>query len=136
MSTFTTRRRLRELARPVLVAVVAGVAYGSWAALTHGHLGAEVALRAGCTQAALSMPTTLALVLVLERLFRLPSKPMHGFWLASVGTPTLAIVWLVVGHAFTGTPHIVVAIAPSVIVGTAFSFVYARTLLARIRRGS
>ncbi|WP_242670180.1 hypothetical protein [Mycobacterium decipiens] len=104
--------------------------------MTHGHLGAEVALRVGCTQAAVSASTTLVLALVLERLFRMPSDPVRGFWLATVGTSMLATLWLIVGHALTGTPHIAAAFAPSVIVGSTFSFGYARTLLARTRRGS
>jgi len=48
-------------ARPVLVALAAGAAYGSWAAFTHHRHGAGIALRAGLTQFALSMAATLVL---------------------------------------------------------------------------
>lgn len=47
----------------------------------------------------------------------------------------LGTAWLGIGHALAGTPHIVVTITPSVIVGAAFNLAYARTLLARTRRG-
>lgn len=128
--------QLRDRIRPVLVALAAGGVYGSWAALAHRHLGPGVTLHAGLTQAALSVTVTLALVLVLERLFRWARNPLLGFWLAFLGTSTLAMAWLVIGHWVAGTPHIAVAIAPSAVVGTATSFGYARMLLARARRGA
>lgn len=126
----------RAYLRPVLLALVAGGMYGSWAAFAHHGLGVGVALRAGWTQVMLSVTATLVLVLVLERLFRFPLNPVRGFWLAAVGTSALSIVWLVVGHALAGTPRILAAIAPSVIVGTVFYFGYARMLLGRARRGA
>jgi hypothetical protein len=77
------------------------------------------------TRAALSVTATLPLGLVLECLFRWQSNPLHGFWFASVGTSIVGAAWLVVG----GTPHIAVAIAPSVIIGTVLLlFAYARSL--------
>jgi hypothetical protein len=134
MSAPAVSRRSRKHARPVLVALVAGGAYGSWAGFAHHRLGVGVALRAGSTQVALSVTATLMLVMVLERLFRWQSNPVRGFWLGWFGTSALATAWLVVGHALAGTPHIAVAIAPSMIIGTAFYFVYARTLLVQARR--
>lgn len=77
----------------------------------------------------LSVATTLVLTVVLERIFRQPANPHHGFWLAPLVTTALATMWLVLGNALAGTPHIAIAIAPSVIVGAAGCFAYARTLL-------
>ncbi len=125
---------LRAHVRPLLVALAAGGSYGGWAAFAHHRLGAAVALRAGLMQSVLSVTATLMLVLVLERLFRWQSNPVRGFWFASLGTSTVAAVWLIAGHMVAGTPHIAVAIAPSLIVGTAFYFVYARTLLRQARQ--
>jgi hypothetical protein len=105
-------RSLGERARPLLVALVAGGSYGSWAAFAHHRLGPRIALRTGLTQVALSLTATLVLVLVLERLFRRQSNPVRGFWFASVGTSMLGTAWLVVGYAVTGTPHIAVTITP------------------------
>jgi hypothetical protein len=122
--------------RPVVVALVAGTLYGSWAAFAHHRLGARVAMRAGWTQVALSVTATLVLVLVLERLFRWPSNPVRGFWLAAVGTSALSCAWLVVGHALAGTPHILPAVAPSVLLGTVFNVAYARMLLGRTRKSA
>ena len=106
--------------------------------IAHLHLGPDVALRAGLTQAALSVVTTLGLVLVLERLFHWAAEsgahPVRGFWLASLGASSLAIGWLVGGHAVAGTPHIAMAIAPSAIVGIVCCFGYARALLAHARQ--
>lgn len=131
MNALPSGNRLRTLARPVLVAVIAGGFYGSWAAFIHRGLGAGAALHAGLTQLSLSVTATLTLVLVLERLFHWPSNPLRGFWLAALGASTLAMGWLVAGHTLAGTPHIAVTIAPPAIIGTAFCFAYARTLLWR-----
>ncbi len=137
MSAFTGpngSRRLLHVFRPMLVSLVAGAWYGSWAAFVHLSFGPAVALHAGLTQAALSVTATLVLALVLEYLFRWHSNPVHGFWFASVGTSVLGAAWLVVGHALAGTPQIAVAIAPSVTIGTVFLFAYARALLKHARR--
>ncbi len=138
MSAGTSKRRLRAGLRPFLVSLGAGGMYGSWAAFVHIHcgLGAGVALCAGWTQVGLSVVTTLLFALLLERLFRWPSNPLYGFWLAVTGSSVLGAVWLVVGHELAGTPHILEAIAPSLIIGTAFDFAYAGRLLALARRGA
>lgn len=127
---------LRRNARPLLLAVGAAMPYGCWSALIHFHLGANVALRAGAAQAVLSFSATLVLALVLERLFRWPSNPVHGFWLAAVGTSVLTAAWLIVGHLVAGTSNITATIAPSMIVGITADFVYSRALLAQARRGT
>jgi hypothetical protein len=126
----------RAYIRPLSSALVAGGLYGSWAAFAHHGLGAGVALRAAWTQVVLSVTATLVLVLVLERLFRWPLNPVRGFWLAAVGTSTLSIVWLIMGHALAGTPRILAATAPSVIVGTVLYCGYAGMLLGRAARGA
>jgi hypothetical protein len=120
----------------LLVSLGAGGMYGSWAAFVHIHcgLGAGVALCAGWTQVGLSVATTLVFALLLERLFRWPSNPLHGFWLAATASSVLGAIWLVIGHRLAGTPHILEAIAPSVIIGTAFDFTYAGRLLALAKR--
>ncbi len=125
-----------ERARPVLVALVAGGSYGSWAGFAQHRLGFHAALRAGLTQVALSLTATLALALVLERLFRWQSKPLRGFWFAAGGTSMPGTAWLVVGHALAGTPHIAMTITPPMILGAVFSFGYARTLFVRYTRGN
>ncbi|MEM6109832.1 hypothetical protein AAHS21_26915 [Mycobacterium sp. 050272] len=127
---------MRAHARPVLAALFGGGAYGCWAAFTHHRLGLEVAVRAGFAQLALSVIATLLAVLMLERLFRVPSDPVRGFWLAALGTSTLSAIWLYVGHELAATPNIAVTIAPPVIVGTASDFLYAGALLVLARRGA
>jgi hypothetical protein len=134
MSALFSSARVRAHARPVLAALIGGGAYGCWAAFTHHRLGLGVAMHAGLTQVALSVAATLVAVLILERLFRWPSNPVRGFWLAALGTSMLGTVWLYVGHALAGTPHIAVTIAPPVIVGAVSDFLYAGALLALARR--
>ncbi|ORW86795.1 hypothetical protein AWC22_10630 [Mycobacterium riyadhense] len=129
-------RRFGPHARPVLIAVGAGLAYGCWAAFAHFRSGLEVALHAGLTQAALSLSATLVLALTLERLFRWPPNPVHGFWLAALGNSTLTTSWLVFGHLVAGTSDIALTIAPSLIVGIASNFAYSRMLLVQARRNA
>ncbi len=118
----------------MLVALAAGGLFGSWAAFANHSLGAAMALHAGLTQAPLTTANTLVQVLVLERLFRWPSDPVRGFWSAILGTSTLVTACLVLAHSLSGTPNIAIAIGPSVIIGAAFNFAYARTLLAQAVR--
>ena len=134
MTALFSSARVRAHARPVLAALMGGGAYGCWAAFTHHRLGLGMATRAGLTQVALSVVATLVAVLILERLFRWPSNPLRGFWLAALGTSMLGTVWLYVGHVLAGTPDIAVTIAPPVIVGAVSDFLYAGALLALARR--
>ncbi|GJO14135.1 hypothetical protein NJB1907f44_38900 [Mycobacterium marinum] len=120
--------------RPVLIAIGAGLTYGTWAALAHYDQDPGVALLAGLTQAALSFTTTLTMVVVLERLFHWPSDPHRGFLLAAFAVSTLSAAWLTTGHLLMGTPRVLAAIAPSVLIGTALYFLYARTLLVQAVR--
>jgi hypothetical protein len=134
MSALFSSATVRAQARPVLAALAGGGAYGCWAAFTHHRLGFGEAVHAGLTQVALSVASTLVAVLILERLFRWPSNPVRGFWLAALGTSTLATIWLYVGHTLAGTPHIALTIAPPVVVGTVSDFLYAGALLALAKR--
>jgi hypothetical protein len=134
MSALFNDSRVWANARPVLAALIGGGAYGCWAAFTHHQFGLGVALHAGLTQVALSVAATLVAVLILERLFRWPSNPVRGFWLAALGTSTLGTIWLYVGHSLAGTPHIALTIAPPVIIGGVSDFLYAGALLALSRR--
>jgi hypothetical protein len=134
MSVLFTSSGVGAQARPVLAALIGGGAYGCWAAFTHHRQGLSVAVHAGLTQVALSVAATFVAVLILERLFRWPSNPVRGFWLAALGTSTLATIWLYVGHTLAGTPHIALTIAPPVVVGTVSDFLYAGALLALAKR--
>jgi hypothetical protein len=115
--------------RPAVVALGAGVLYGSWAAWANHEHGLRAMLKAAGAQAALSVAATLGLVLILEYLFRRAPSPRVGFWLASSGTSSIAVIALVAGHTLAGTPNIWTTIAPSVVVGTVFYFGYSLTLL-------
>ncbi|WP_198965619.1 hypothetical protein [Mycobacterium shottsii] len=58
-----------------------------------------MSVRAGLTQFALSTTATLLLAMALKGLFRRPSNPEYGFWLAFLGTWVLGTAWLAIGHA-------------------------------------
>lgn len=116
-------------ARRLLLALGAGALYGGWAAVANHDQGPAAALRAAATQLLLSTSATLALELLIERIFRSARTPGRGFWLAATVASTSAAATLAAGHALMGTPHIARTIAPSIVIGTAFCFAYARTLI-------
>lgn len=116
------------------MALWAGLSYGCWAAFAHYRSGLGVAVHAGLTQAALSLSATMVLALTLERLFRWPANPRHGFWIASGVNSMLTASWLVIGHLAAGTSDIALTIAPSLIVGIVSNFAYSRVLLVEARR--
>ena len=134
MTVLAARRWLVRHGRPMLIALISAAAYGGWAAFAHHRYGLAVALHAGMTQAGLSFIATLVLVSVLERLYRWSPSPVAGSVFAPFLTAMLLVVWLAVGHFLMGTPHVVAAMAPSVLIGTALFFIYGRGLLAQDRK--
>lgn len=125
----------RPLLRPLLLGVAAALLYGAWALYANGGAGSGAAVRAALTQAGFSFVATFVLAVVLERLFRAGATPSRGFWLASVGTSTLGAGAVAVTHAISGTPRILVTIAPSVAVGTLVYTAYAWGLRVAAQRG-
>jgi hypothetical protein len=123
-------------ARPLVVAVGAGLLYGAWAAFTNHSGGVAIAVRAAATQAAVSLTATLVMVLVVERLFRCGATPVRGFWLSWLGASALLITVLVTCHILAQTPSIPATITPPFLIGTAFYCGYARMLLTRAKRVS
>jgi hypothetical protein len=117
--------------RAAVTALAAGLLYGSWAAYANWGHGTDAAVRPAIAQSLISVTATLALVLILEKLFRMAPSPRAGFVAASVGTSVIGIAMLAGGHAAAGTPEIWLTIAPSALVGTIFYFFYSAMLLRK-----
>jgi hypothetical protein len=124
----TVRIGRRPLGRAIATSCGAGVLYGSWAAIANRDHGAQAALRAAATQAIVSVTLTFGVVLIMETLSRRGRSPRHGFAISAVATTSLMIALTVCAHAWSGTPHLIASVAPSVLIGTAFIVTYSRAL--------
>jgi len=121
-----------DRARPFVVALGAGLIYGSWALYINSGHGLDAAFRAAGAQAALSITATLTAVLFLEWVFARFSNPSAGYWVSGASTAALGGGAMAAGHYAAGTPEIIPTIAPSVVIGTTFYFVYASFLNKRV----
>ena len=124
----TGSRKGRGSWRALVLGVGAALLYGSWAYFANLNAGADRGLRAGLVQALLSFTATVALVVLMERLFAIGGSPGRGFWLAGPGSSSVAALVMASAHGIAGTPHLLLTIAPSLVIGTAFCFAYAAGL--------
>ena len=110
--------------RTCVLTVLAALAYGGWAVTVNWPHGAALALRAGAVQGASSAATTLVMSAAVERLYAAWSgRPLRGVvaWLV----PALLGGCLHLGvHLANGTPEVIATIAPSVLLGAAFTGTY------------
>ena len=118
----------RPLGRAIATSCGAGVLYGTWAGIANRDHGAQAALRAAATQALVSITLTFCVVLIMEYLSRRGRSPLHGFLLSAIATTSLMIGLTVSAHAWSGTPHLIASVAPSVLIGTVFIVTYSRAL--------
>lgn len=101
--------------------------WGSWAAIVHLEYPLPVQLRAAFTQAAISGGFTFIGVALLEAIFARTS----GLWrvpLAGIGTFTFIFCSVVVIHLLSGTPNIVLTIAPTMTLSFFYCLGYAASL--------
>lgn len=119
----------RPWLRALALALAAALFYGTWAYLANRGSGPGVGLRAASVQAIYSATSTLALVVLIERLFvlgRAGGRDLRrAFWIAGPGAAAAMIVILFAAHALAGTPRVLVTILPSMIVGSTFCITYA-----------
>lgn len=120
----------------LVVALVAALAYGSWAVLCNLDHGASVAVRAGGTQAVLSFSSTFAMARIADWLFRLGRTPMQGLIIGIVCAVLLMFGLMYGAHAAIGTRSILATIAPSLLVGSVFITLYVFTAYASATRAA
>lgn len=118
----------RPLGRAIATSCGAGALYGTWAGIANRDHGAHAALRAAATQAIVSVALTFCVVMIMEYLSRRGRSPLHGFMLSAVLTTSLMIGLTVCAHAWSGTPHLIASVAPSILIGTTFIVTYSRAL--------
>jgi hypothetical protein len=116
--------RGRSLARALTLAVLGGLAYGSWAAFANHEHGGDAALGAGLTQGASSLVTTFCLTVVGDWILGHVRRGQYQLAAAVVTTPVLLGAVLASIHTLTGTPDVIETILPSVAGGTLFCTTY------------
>jgi hypothetical protein len=116
--------------RSGLMAALAVLFYGGWAALANLGHGTSVALRAGLTQGVGSGTTTLIIGAVIETLYAaLPPRRYRAAQATGIAASLTALLHLSL-HRIAGTPEIVRAALPSIVIGYVFAAVYATKLAA------
>ncbi len=120
--------RPQGLWRALVLGVGAALLYGSWAYFANHEVGVGAGLRAACVQALLSFTATVVLVSLVEHLFAAARNPGWGFWLAGFGGSCTGALVMASVHGIAGTPNLLLTIAPSLVIGTTFCFVYAAGL--------
>lgn len=121
----------RAALRVALLVVAAAVIYGSWAAFANLRHGSAAALRAGLTQGASSGTTTLVIGSILEALHATLPPRRYRALLATVIAASITAMMHVGLHLATGTPEILRAVLPSIVMGYVFAGAYARSLQRR-----
>ena len=119
----------RAAARVMLVSTGALALYGGWATLVNWPHGADVALRAGATQGAMSFTFTALMSTLMEALFT-ACRPGWRRVAITCGLPLAGTVLLLVAaHALVGTPELLLTVLPSATIGSVFALVYTRALI-------
>jgi hypothetical protein len=123
----------RALRRAAVFGVLAALFWGGWAFYVNAGAGVLVAARSAAAQALVSFTVTLAMSLVVERLFRAGRTPWQGFWIGSLGTVSINVGAITTVHALAGTPRILATAGPSIALGSTFVTVYAWGLMRSTR---
>ncbi len=112
--------------RPVVWVYAMGAfgVYGGWAAAVNQFAGPHAAITAGVVQGSVSMVSTVVLsLLIAATAQRLPAVPGRAI-LAGV-IPQCGMLAIACGaHWVSGTPDIVSAVFPSMVIGMSFSIFY------------
>ncbi len=125
-----------QFRRVVFFAASAFLLYGGWGVIANLHHGRSKSLSAGLTQGLLSLVSTAILTSAMETVFRRLSPGVVRFVAAGLGPVTAALLLMAVVHFFTGTPEIVATMLPSIVIGYAYSIIYAAGLTRRCRQSA
>jgi hypothetical protein len=115
-------------ARALLVGLAAFIGFGGWAVFANRDHPTSDMIRAGIAQGSFSFLSTTCSVLVLEFLYRLGRTPGQKLALAILGTPTIIMGSMTIGHIINKTPNVFVTLIPSYISAGVFVVVYSLNL--------
>ncbi len=118
----------QAVARVSLTVLAAAALYGGWAAWANRAHGVDMALRAGLTQGASSAVSTLIIGTLLEAVHAALPPRRHRALVATLVAASVTAVMHVCVHLTMGTPEILRAVLPSVLMGYVFAGAYARAL--------
>jgi hypothetical protein len=130
-NAMTARRE--ELRRSMIMAAIAFLAYGAWAAYANWDHGAAAYVPSALTQGVISFLVTAFLTLGMEAVFRRMRPGWARFGVTALGPQTGVAIATATAHYAVGTPEILTTMAPSLILGTLFCALYTAGLVARAR---
>lgn len=125
-----------QIRRVLFFAVSAFLLYGGWAVFANLRHGRHTSLSAGLTQGLLSLVSTVILTSAMETVFSRLSSGVARFIATGLGPTTAVLLLMAAAHFVTGTPEIVATMLPSIVVGYAYSLIYAAGLTRRCRRSA
>ena len=108
--------------RILLMSVAAFLLYGTWAIYANIEHGSVIAVRAGLAQGVYSFVSTVLITLLLETVYA-RAAVMPVLVAGTVGI-TCTVTLITATHIAVGTPNLLKTIAPSVVIGGAYSYVY------------
>ena len=123
-----------QIRRVLFFAVSAFLLYGGWAVFANLRHGRHTSLTAGLTQGLLSLVSTVILTSAMETVFSRLSPGVARFMATGLGPITTTLLLMAVIHFVTGTPEIAATMLPSIVVGYAYSIIYAAGLTWRCRQ--
>lgn len=115
----------KRTARAVLAGLLMAALWSTWGFYVNHEYGEDVAFRAAITQGSLNFIFNMIGVYILEFMYGIFGGPtIVRCILAILGTFSITTSCVYVGHYLSGTPEIVMTIAPAISVAFIFSIIY------------
>ncbi len=115
------------------IAVLAGLVYGSWAALCNIEYGSWIALKAGLGQGGYALFSTWIVTWVAVNLYLWCKKGWLGFLLGFVCSFLVMLSIPIAIHSLLNTPNMWSAIMPGLIWGSGYILVYLWRFSAKLQ---
>ncbi|MEN1727225.1 MAG: hypothetical protein AAGJ52_02185 [Pseudomonadota bacterium] len=109
---------------PILIALLAAVGYGAWAAYANHEYGLETAVMAGTVQAVYAFLSTLSVTHVARWIFFRFGCAIKGIAAGFLASFVVMLLFPLVVHRLAGTPDLWQTILPGLIWGSVYLLGY------------
>ena len=110
--------------KQIMIALIAAVAYGSWAFYANWQHAYAAGIKAACVQGLLSFSVTFVMTVAMEWVFRSCQQEQIRFLLTAFVPLSCILLLMASVHLAVGTPDIIKTITPSAIAGSIYCVVY------------
>lgn len=114
--------------RIFVVSSCAFILYGVWTFIVNYSHGSAIGLKSALAQGCMSFFVTAFMTTGIEYLHSKIHAAFLRFWLAGLVPIVLLLLLMAIIHKLIGTPHIIITIMPSAIIGLLYSLLYSRLL--------